>query len=80
MTVEAMRAKGANDVRNVVLFSMRCLYVISCLIVQVVLETELSNTASLALYEKLGFCRSKLLRRYYINGNDAYRLKLYLTV
>ena len=47
---------------------------------QIVLETELTNRASIALYEKLGFCRSKLLKRYYMNGNDAYRLKLWLTV
>ncbi len=44
-----------------------------------VLETELTNKASLALYEKLGFGRSKLLKRYYMNGNDAFRLKLWLT-
>ena len=46
---------------------------------QVVLETELTNAASLSLYEKLGFSRSKLLKRYYMNGNDAFRLKLWLT-
>jgi N-alpha-acetyltransferase 30 len=45
---------------------------------EVVLETEVSNTASLKLYEKLGFLRSKKLHRYYLNGNAAYRLVLYL--
>ena len=30
------------------------------------------------LYESLGFLRSKLLHRYYLNGNSAYRLLLYL--
>lgn len=30
------------------------------------------------LYESLGFLRSKKLHRYYLNGNSAYRLLLYL--
>ena len=30
------------------------------------------------LYERLGFLRSKRLHRYYLNGNSAYRLILYL--
>lgn len=30
------------------------------------------------LYERLGFLRSKQLHRYYLNGNSAYRLVLYL--
>jgi hypothetical protein len=45
---------------------------------KIVLETEVSNTASLRLYESLGFLRSKCLHRYYLNGNTAYRLILYL--
>jgi N-alpha-acetyltransferase 30 len=45
---------------------------------EVVLETEVTNTASLKLYEKLGFLRSKRLHRYYLNGNTAFRLVLYL--
>lgn len=45
---------------------------------QIALETEVSNTASLKLYERLGFIRSKRLHRYYLNGNTAYRLILYL--
>lgn len=45
---------------------------------EVVLETEMTNTASLKLYERLGFLRSKKLHRYYLNGNAAYRLILYL--
>ncbi|KAH7410394.1 acyl-CoA N-acyltransferase [Phaeosphaeria sp. MPI-PUGE-AT-0046c] len=45
---------------------------------EVVLETEVSNTASLKLYERLGFLRSKRLHRYYLNGNAAFRLMLYL--
>eukprot|EP00455_Lapot_gusevi_P020747 TRINITY_DN21945_c0_g1_i1.p1 TRINITY_DN21945_c0_g1~~TRINITY_DN21945_c0_g1_i1.p1 ORF type:complete len:206 (-),score=33.43 TRINITY_DN21945_c0_g1_i1:32-580(-) len=46
---------------------------------EVVLETEITNKASLSLYEKLGFVRSRRLRRYYMNGVDAFRLKLWLT-
>jgi peptide alpha-N-acetyltransferase len=45
---------------------------------EIVLETEVSNTASLKLYERLGFLRSKRLHRYYLNGNAAFRLCLYL--
>lgn len=44
---------------------------------EVVLETELANTAALKLYAKLGFVRDKLMRRYYLNGGDAYRLKVW---
>lgn len=45
---------------------------------QVVLETEITNTAALKLYENLGFVRDKRLFRYYLNGVDALRLKLWL--
>lgn len=45
---------------------------------QVALETEITNTAAIKLYERLGFLRSKRLHRYYLNGNSAYRLVLYL--
>ena len=45
---------------------------------EVVLETEVTNTASLRLYERLGFLRSKRLHRYYLNGNTAFRLVLCL--
>lgn len=45
---------------------------------EVVLETEVSNTAAMKLYERLGFLRSKKLHRYYLNGNTAYRLVLLL--
>jgi len=49
-----------------------------CICVQVVLETEVTNNAALHLYEKLGFVRDKRLFRYYLNGVDALRLKLWL--
>ena len=45
---------------------------------QVVLETEITNLPALRLYENLGFVRDKRLFRYYLNGVDALRLKLWL--
>ncbi|KIW74568.1 hypothetical protein Z517_11338 [Fonsecaea pedrosoi CBS 271.37] len=45
---------------------------------EIALETEETNTAAMKLYERLGFLRSKKLHRYYMNGNSAYRLLLYL--
>ncbi|XP_075283148.1 N-alpha-acetyltransferase 30 isoform X3 [Opisthocomus hoazin] len=44
----------------------------------VVLETEITNKSALKLYENLGFVRDKRLFRYYLNGVDALRLKLWL--
>lgn len=45
---------------------------------QIVLETEATNTAALRLYESLGFVRDKRLPKYYLNGNDAFRLKCWV--
>jgi peptide alpha-N-acetyltransferase len=45
---------------------------------EVVLETELTNSGALRLYQNLGFVREKRLLRYYLNGVDAFRLKLWL--
>ncbi|KAJ8009474.1 hypothetical protein DPEC_G00089250 [Dallia pectoralis] len=45
---------------------------------EVVLETEITNRSALKLYENLGFVRDKRLFRYYLNGVDALRLKLWL--
>lgn len=45
-------------------------------IMQVTLEAEVTNKGALALYGRLGFIRSKRLYRYYLNGVDAFRLKL----
>lgn len=42
---------------------------------EAVLETEVTNLGALRLYEGLGFVRDKRLHRYYLNGNDAFRLK-----
>ncbi|CAF0770211.1 unnamed protein product [Rotaria sordida] len=46
---------------------------------EIVLEAEVTNHAALNFYENLGFLREKRLYRYYLNGVDAYRLKLWLT-
>jgi peptide alpha-N-acetyltransferase len=43
---------------------------------EVVLETEEDNIASLRLYGKLNFLRTKHLHRYYLNGKGAFRLVL----
>lgn len=45
---------------------------------EIVLETEITNRPALKLYENLGFVRDKRLFRYYLNGVDAFRLKLWL--
>lgn len=46
---------------------------------EIILETEITNEAALRLYESFGFIRDKRLLTYYLNGNDAYKLKLYIT-
>lgn len=43
---------------------------------EITLETEVDNAAALHLYELFGFMRSKRMHRYYMNGNDAFRLIL----
>eukprot|EP00930_Biecheleria_cincta_P042238 TRINITY_DN29057_c0_g1_i1.p1 TRINITY_DN29057_c0_g1~~TRINITY_DN29057_c0_g1_i1.p1 ORF type:complete len:241 (-),score=30.65 TRINITY_DN29057_c0_g1_i1:139-828(-) len=40
-----------------------------------VLETEVTNKGALGLYRSLGFVKEKRLHKYYLNGNDAWRLK-----
>ena len=46
---------------------------------EAVLETEITNKGALRLYEALGFLRDKRLSKYYLNGVDAFRLKLWFT-
>lgn len=46
---------------------------------EVCLETESTNIAALKLYESLGFAKVKKLMNYYLNGSDAFRLKLFFT-
>ena len=43
---------------------------------EVMLETEITNKAALSLYESFGFIRDKRLISYYLNGVDAFKLKL----
>ena len=45
---------------------------------EVVLETEITNEAALKLYDSFGFLRHAHYKSYYLNGNDAYKLKLFL--
>jgi len=44
----------------------------------IMLETEVTNAGAMRLYERLGFIREELLKNYYLNWNDAYRLRLWL--
>jgi peptide alpha-N-acetyltransferase len=44
---------------------------------EVVIEAEITNYGALHLYESIGFVRTKKLYRYYLNGNQAYRLKIW---
>ncbi|KAI8885439.1 N-acetyltransferase MAK3-like protein [Backusella circina FSU 941] len=44
---------------------------------EIVLETEYTNQGALGLYQGLGFIKDKRLYRYYLNGIDAFRLKLF---
>lgn len=57
---------------------LKCFLIAFLLFKQVVLETEITNKSALKLYENLGFVRDKRLFRYYLNGVDALRLKLWL--
>ncbi|KAJ1733187.1 hypothetical protein LPJ61_001682 [Coemansia biformis] len=45
---------------------------------EVVMEAETGNKGALALYQRLGFIRDKRLYRYYLDGTDAFRLKMWL--
>ena len=45
---------------------------------KIVLETECINKAALSFYIRLGFFKTRKMSNYYLSGNDAYRLKLYL--
>ena len=45
---------------------------------EIVLETEGINKGALSLYESLGFVRDKRIHAYYLNGEDAFRLKLWI--
>lgn len=71
-TLDVMIDRDADEVLHspdfLLLFMLR--------IVQIALETEVTNTAAMKLYERLGFLKSKRLHRYYLNGNSAFRFML----
>jgi N-alpha-acetyltransferase 30 len=69
-------ARGAGLGKRLVRAAVRAMAEQRC--DEVVLEAEVTNAAALRLYEQLGFIRDKRLERYYLNGVDAYRLKLRL--
>jgi peptide alpha-N-acetyltransferase len=71
---QKFRRKGIAS--HLVLKAIRAMVADDC--DEVVLETEITNNAALHLYENLGFVRDKRLFRYYLNGVDALRLKLWL--
>ncbi|ELT99450.1 hypothetical protein CAPTEDRAFT_18748 [Capitella teleta] len=68
------RRKGIGS--QLVLMAIKAMIADEC--DEVVLETEISNKSALNLYQNLGFVRDKRLFRYYLNGVDALRLKLWL--
>lgn len=45
---------------------------------EIMLETEIANKGAIRLYENMGFVRDERLVKYYLNGGDAFRLKLWL--
>lgn len=75
MAMDGMIAKDADEVGA--LFCLRLREPATDL-EKIALETEIDNIPSLKLYERLGFLRTKRLHRYYLNGNSAYRMVLYL--
>jgi len=46
---------------------------------EVVLETPVGNDRALKLYTEMGFAKTKYLTRYYLDGSDAIRLKLWFS-
>jgi peptide alpha-N-acetyltransferase len=77
MAMDGMIAKDADEV-CLLFCSSLCKNHILTLAKKITLETEIDNIPSLKLYERLGFLRTKRLHRYYLNGNSAYRMILYL--
>ena len=45
---------------------------------EIMLETEITNIPALRLYESFGFVKDKRMQSYYLNNNDAFKLKLLL--
>jgi len=78
MAIEAMGNQDADEVKCHISYAHSPNKTSDAVTTQVALETEITNTAAIKLYERLGFLRSKRLHRYYFNGNSAFRLILYL--
>jgi peptide alpha-N-acetyltransferase len=75
MAIEKMVSEDADEVNNLTSGHDVLLFTDGT---QIALETEVDNIPSLRIYENLGFIRTKRLHRYYLNGNTAFRLILYL--
>ena len=73
MAIDAMIEQNADEVG----IRTHCTIILRAHTAQIALETEVTNTAAMKLYERLGFLRSKRLHRYYLNGNTAFRFVLY---
>mmetsp|Transcript_19535 Transcript_19535/g.31308 ORF Transcript_19535/g.31308 Transcript_19535/m.31308 type:complete len:173 (+) Transcript_19535:98-616(+) len=69
-----LRRKGIGS--SLVTLAIREMVAVGC--DEAVLETEITNKVAMRLYENLGFYRDKRLCKYYLNGVDAFRLKLWL--
>ena len=71
---ESFRRRGIGKALvRLVLQRMKALQCVS-----VTLETEVTNKTAQKLYQDcFGFLREELLLRYYLNWNDAYRLRLW---
>ncbi|RAL53895.1 unnamed protein product [Cuscuta campestris] len=72
VVVKSYRGKGIAT--ELVTRSIKVMMASGC--EEVTLEAEVTNQGALALYGRLGFIRAKRLFRYYLNGVDAFRLKL----
>ncbi len=70
--------RGKKIGRNIVeIFISQCKKMFSA--DEIELETEVTNAAALNLYGCLGFIRTKILYNYYLNNNNAYKLKLWFS-
>ncbi|KAL0311923.1 UNVERIFIED_CONTAM: N-alpha-acetyltransferase MAK3 [Sesamum radiatum] len=67
-SIQVMMESGCEETNRSIIFVPSLL--------KVTLEAEVTNKGALALYGRLGFIRAKRLFRYYLNGVDAFRLKL----
>ncbi|XP_020245505.1 N-alpha-acetyltransferase MAK3 [Asparagus officinalis] len=75
-SIQVMRESGCEEPKSDFGFHLQHLFMCIKKMFQVALEAEVTNKGALALYGRLGFIRAKRLFRYYLNGVDAFRLKL----